>query len=368
MRRLDALIVKELFGPWAFGVAIFTVLIMAGTYLFKITEYIVGGAGASLVVELSLLLLPGIMAKTFPMAMLLAALLAFGRLSGDSEIVAMRATGASLPRMMLPVGLFGVAVAALAFAVNELLVPSAALRATALQERITAALSGTSWRTLSYPVYDRGVLKAMVGAQNFEIGSGRLQGAYVIAYDARREPSYVLFADRLVFTTEDDWKIEGPARLLSADGSHMVRLENGAWPTQVPRIKADPKAFVAATLRDLDALSMRQMHAQIETAKQNPTFDPAQIANLEYGYFNKIALPAAAIVYALVGAPLGIRSHRTSAASGFWLSVLIIFCYISLANLMNIFAQGGRIHASVASFTPLVIGLLVAGFAIWRKN
>ena len=30
MKRLDALVLKELFGPWAFGVAMFTVLIMAG--------------------------------------------------------------------------------------------------------------------------------------------------------------------------------------------------------------------------------------------------------------------------------------------------------------------------------------------------
>ena len=45
MSRIDKLVLQEIFGPWGFGVAIFTVLIMAGTYLFKITDYIVQGVG-----------------------------------------------------------------------------------------------------------------------------------------------------------------------------------------------------------------------------------------------------------------------------------------------------------------------------------
>ncbi len=111
MKRLDALITKELMGPWVFGVAIFTVLILAGTYLFRITDYFVKGVGFFTVAELTTLLLPGIMAKTFPMAVLLATLLSFGRLSSDSEIVAIKACGTSLMRVMYPVGMFGLIVA-----------------------------------------------------------------------------------------------------------------------------------------------------------------------------------------------------------------------------------------------------------------
>ncbi|MFN8218578.1 MAG: hypothetical protein U0S12_00390 [Fimbriimonadales bacterium] len=70
MKRLDRLIVGELAGPWVFGVGIFTVLIMAGTYLFKITDYIVQGISPATVLQLSVVLLPAIMVKTFAMAML----------------------------------------------------------------------------------------------------------------------------------------------------------------------------------------------------------------------------------------------------------------------------------------------------------
>ena len=143
MKRLDKLILQELFGPWIFGVAIFTVIIMAGTYLFKVTEYIVQGVSFTTVTELMFLTLPGIMAKTFPMAVLLSVLLAFGRLSGDSEIVAVRACGTSITRIMAPVAGFGLAVALLAFGVNELWVPGASFQASQIQIQIAKQLKGT---------------------------------------------------------------------------------------------------------------------------------------------------------------------------------------------------------------------------------
>jgi lipopolysaccharide export system permease protein len=69
-----------------------------------------------------------------------------------------------------------------------------------------------------------------------------------------------------------------------------------------------------------------------------------------------------------VGAPLGIRNHRTGAASGFWVSVIIIFAYMMTVNFMAQFALGGKIPPSVASFTPIVIGMIFAAYTIHRKN
>jgi len=124
MRHVDRLVIKELFGPWIFGVAIFSTLILAGSFLFELTRYIAQGANIMQVAQLAAMLTPGVVAKTFPMAVLLATLLAFGRLSGDSEIVALRAGGVSLPRIIAPVGVFGFLVSLLTVGFNELVVPA----------------------------------------------------------------------------------------------------------------------------------------------------------------------------------------------------------------------------------------------------
>jgi len=368
MRQLDRLVLKELVGPWLFGVAIFTVLIMAGTYLFRITDFLAQGVSLLLVGQLTMLLLPGVMAKTFSMAMLLATLLSFGRLSSDSEVVALRAAGASIGRIMVPVGVFGLIVAIVTFFFNERLVPQAALGATALQAELNKNIDARSFRAVVYTHVEEGKVKALVTAKDFSLRNQTLTGAVVVTYDKKDKPSYTLHANQLRFVNDRNWEMTDGGVLQSYDGRDHIILEGKTWPRQIEEQRFTPQDLLTASLRDLDSFSMAQMREQIERARQSPSVDPGQIANLEYGYYNKVALPLAAFVFGLVGAPLGIRNHRTGAAVGFWLSVIIIFGYMMLANAMAIVAKGGAVPAWLASFLPLVIGTAFAGVTISRRN
>src|SRR5262249_28066981 len=64
------------------------------------------GVPAAQVAQVFLLLLPAFLEVTVPMAMLLAILVAFGRLSADTEITAMRSSGVSLYQLIPPVATF----------------------------------------------------------------------------------------------------------------------------------------------------------------------------------------------------------------------------------------------------------------------
>ena len=109
-------------------------------------------------------------------------------------------------------------------------------------------------------------------------------------------------------------------------------------------------------------------HELIIKARQNPKVSRDQVANLEYGYWSKISVPFASLVFALVGAPLGIRNHRTGASTGFWMAVLIIFAYFLVTNMMSMQARGGAIPPWTAAFAPLLFGLIYAAVTIKRKN
>ncbi|MCE9559290.1 MAG: LptF/LptG family permease, partial [Armatimonadetes bacterium] len=364
----DRLVWGEILGPWLFGVAIFTVLIMAGSLLFKITEYSVKGAGSSYVTQLILLLLPGVMAKTFPMAVLLAALLSFGRLSGESEIIAMRAVGINLTRIMRPVAIFGFGVALLAFSFNELVVPWAALRATEVEEKIKQQIDGTQLRPTSYAMFDKsGHITSQIMAADFSFMEGTLTDATLATYDRTGKVTYILNAHKLKFKSEQEWEIKGEATLISSDGKSAITVD-GAWPTEIPKLEILPDEIKASKVKDLDAYSMRRMGELIIKARQNPKVSRDQVANLEYGYWSKISVPFASLVFALVGAPLGIRNHRTGASTGFWMAVLIIFAYFLVTNMMSMQARGGAIPPWTAAFAPLLFGLIYAAVTIKRKN
>ena len=93
-----------------------------------------------------------------------------------------------------------------------------------------------------------------------------------------------------------------------------------------------------------------------------------QYRNREYWLWNKFAVPLAAFVFGVLGAALGIRSHRAGTATGFALAVAIMFAYMTLANFMNVWAMGGVIPPYVASFTPIILGLGAALVIMWRRN
>lgn len=368
MKRIDRLLLEEIFGPWCFGVAMFSVLIFAGNYLFQISQFFVQGASPIKVVELTLLFLPGVIIKTFPMAILLAALLSFGRLSSDSEIIALRAAGVSMRQMMTPVAGFALAIAVAAFLLNELVVPPAALRALALRTEIATELKSSGMQELAASQSKDGKLSVLIAAGGFNLAARTLQKVTITAYDKSEKPSFTLTCPLLVYKGEKDWRIVGGGILNSEDGSVHVELKGDVWPPQVPEIKLTPQDLLRQDLKDLDALSLSQLREQIQQGRTDPHVSKKQLANLQYGFWNKFALPLAALVYGLLGAPLGIRNVRTGAATGFAVSVAIIFLYITLANLMNVYAMGGVIPAYVASFTPLLIGLVAAGVIIWRRN
>lgn len=370
MKRIDKLIATELLGPWLFGVGIFTVLIFAGTYLLRFTEYMTLGIEIGTVVKLTILTLPSVMSKTFSMAMLLAALLAFGRLSSDSEVVALRAAGASIGRIMLPVAGFGLCVAALNFWFDEQVVPFATAQAGILESDLKSMARTATAGATAVTVQDRDRL-LLIAATEVIVSTQTMLNAQITilkpeGLKKKIVPTATLYANKLVYRDRRNWKIEGGGRIVTPNG--VTQIEGDVWPTDIPNPDISIQDLLASKLKNADTMNMSEFATQIARLKRSPHPDTKQIANFEYMYYNKISVPLAALVFALVGAPLGIRHHRTGAATGFWLSVVIIFGYTMLANFMAVYAQGGKLPPYLASFTPLVIGLLFAIVTIHRKN
>ena len=107
LRLLDRYVLSELLYPFIFGIASFSSIFIASSMLYRITQYMTKyGASWDSVAWLFFYSLPEVINYTFPMSMLLASLMAFGKLSGSSEIIAMKSGGISYYRIVAP-GLYG---------------------------------------------------------------------------------------------------------------------------------------------------------------------------------------------------------------------------------------------------------------------
>ena len=121
---LDRFIVTQMANSFIFGVLVFSVLLVAGDLLFQIANLMIDkGVSLGVVARLFIYKLPEVVVMTLPMASLLSALLTFGRLSSQSEIVALRAAGISFRRIVKPVLAASVLVSLGAILLNETIVP-----------------------------------------------------------------------------------------------------------------------------------------------------------------------------------------------------------------------------------------------------
>jgi lipopolysaccharide export system permease protein len=368
MKKIDRLIIGELFGPWFFGVAMFTSLLLAATYLGRIADYVVQGLSVGTIIQITFLLVPPLLVQTFAMSTLLGALLAFGRLSGDSEIVALRAGGASIYRIILPVAFFSLGVAVLTFSLNDTLVPYATKKARSMTEIVAKEIKNRKSQPVFSVLTEGGTISAMIMAKDFNPAEGTLSGVTVKALSKSGDPTFYLEAEEMRYVSEKEWRVIGRARLFSADLLDVSDITGGIWPGQIPRINKNPEQLGQALVTDPNYYSTGELRALLAKSDIDHSLTKEDYRNREYWLWNKYAVPMAAFVFGVLGAALGIRSHRAGTATGFALAIAIMFAYMTLANFMNVWAMGGVIPPYVASFTPILLGLMAAIFVMWRRN
>lgn len=367
MKLIDRLILKELLPHFFFGVGLFTTLLFAGGYVFMLTEYAVHGIPLRQVIELTFLFLPQIAVKTLPMGLLLATLLGFGRFSSDWEITALRATGVSLRRIVRPVFWLGLGVSLGALLFNETAVPWATTRANFLKAEILKQLGRTGSQSFAFPQWREGRLDSyVIVAGGRDARTETLYQVTIVKF--REKPPYIpqvtAYSDKAIWRA-NRWQLFN-VRWRTPEGESGWFETGTLIPDQDIGIRRTPTQIEAA-LTEADAKSFRQLRAQIEQYQREQA-DPKIIRQLRVELYNKLALPLAGLIFALVGAPLGIRPQRTGPATGFALSIAIIFAYWVLARYLIIVGSGGVLHPALASFLPNLLGLLLAVWLLIRKE
>lgn len=367
MRLLDWLIVRELVPPLLFGVALFTTLVFAGGYVFMITEYAVKGIPLLLVIELAALYLPQIAVKTLPMGMLLATLLGFGRLSSDWEVTALRAVGVSVRRIVLPVFSLSLLVTVFAIGFNETLVPWATARASALRSEILKRLELTEQQAFGFPQFKEGRLDSyVIVAGGRDPRTQELYQVTILKYrtGSQREPEVVAYARRAEWGSENEWVLyDGWIR--SVEGQTLTFRVFRAEPRAQVRIERTP-VQIEALLTQVDERSFVQLRDQIAFYRQEGA-DEQVVRQLTVELYNKINVPLASVIFALMGTALGIRPQRSSPATGFALSVAIIFLYWVVARYLIILGRTAM-PPLLASSLPNLVGFALALWLLSRRE
>lgn len=367
---MDRYIVTEMLAPFAFGVAVFVALIMTIGSLFELVRYMVeNGMSLGTAFQIFILRMPGQVVYTFPMATLLATLQAFSRLSGDFEIIAMRACGVSITRLITPILLVGVLITGVTVALNEVVVPSASRSAAlTLFRALNSKEPDFKKDNFFYPQYEK--VKGEDGKDTERVTriiyattykGGVMNGVKVVDF-SENELSQIVAAERAEWNPEKQvWKFQnGTTYIIAADGSYR----------NIIRFK-EQNIYISNAFRDLanETRDPKEMNASELTRHiQNMRDSHQPINSLLVQLYQKISIPFTCISFAFVGCLLGIRPQRTSGALGLGLSVLIIFAYYVILSVCQALGQTGSIPPIIAAWLPNLITLGVGGTLLWRAS
>lgn len=352
---------QELAGPFGFGLSAFT-LIFAATQLLAIGR-LVSTEHAPLwaAIEIFLWNLPSETVFVIPMALLLGTLLAMQRLSGESEITAMKAGGITLARMVAPLLAAGLVMSIVTFVLQEVVAPYASEQVTAIENSaITHTSAFSQDLTVVAPLPGGG--KQITIATSYEPHTRALLHVTLVQYDKGNQPTQVVFADRADFTA-DKWTLNNVSLYrFNPDGTiltepHLAQQEValGENPTDIVKrlSQNDPETMSRTRIADI-----------VKSGQLTPT----ELRRYVTTYQEKLARPFACFVFTLLAVPFGIRVARGggSASLGFGLAVAIVFVYYIVMTIFSYIGEAFLVIAPVAAWMPNVIFTAIGAVRLRR--
>lgn len=361
MKILDRYILAEMIMPFIYGVAAFSILFMSVSSSELISNIVSLGAkgGCSLLIQYILASLPQVFVYTFPMAVLLATLMAFGTLSGNSEIVAMKAGGISFVRIGMPGVLLTLVISIVAFFMSEQILPDANYTATNIVMKQLIKESADEKQNLVFSNVEKDGTERRIFAKSLDEEQGVLRGVCIFYFNKHHRTREVYSAKAV--WENNKWFLDSP-RTYDFDEEQGIKYESKSESGVLP-IGENP-TDLSKRERKYSEMSRAALQKKIDLMKEvtRTCVDPEIVAEysklyhkFEVALCQRMSLPFSCLVFGLFGIPLGLRPQRTNTSIGLGLSLVFILFYYVLMTLGRSLGINGVVSPMLAAWLPNIV-------------
>jgi lipopolysaccharide export system permease protein len=358
---LHRYVFREILTPFLLGLGVFTFVLLLAR-LLKLIELVVNrGLPPTQILGLIGYLMPAFLEVTVPMAMLLAILIAFGRLSADAELVALRSSGLSLYQIVPPVAVFVLLCTILTAGLSMYARPwgNRNLKGSLFDIARTRATAG-----LKAQVFNDEFPGLVIYAEQIDSRTDQL--SHVLISDQRNPEQYNTIFAREGYMVSDRAAQTITLRLL-AGTIHTAGERTSDYHTDFESydVSLDLREALAGQVareNDPNELTLPELRAAIERRRAEGAVPAAALVE----YHRKFAIPFACVVFGMLGLPLGIEPARAVRSRGFAVSLGVIFTYYILQSTGQGLAERGSIPAWLGLWLPnIVFGAL--GVVLLRR-
>jgi len=360
LKKLDQYILKSLIETFIFGIVILASVLIASDAFLDVIRHI-SNFGINLKVALLIVILkiPGIVIFTLPMALLVSVILTYNRLNNNLEITAIRATGVSLYRLLLPALCIGIITSFLTLILNEVVVPKSNYQARNImlwaitQKNLPKENENFVFKELGKNNY----LRRLFFVEKYD--NNKMTGVIVI--DQSQENTTKIIQAKEVTSSQDRWTFNnGKVYTVSNDGDvtntstfQTIVLED---PVKVDLTRKDPRS------REMNFFQLAEVINQEQNSKGKVS------ATLMVKWYEKISIPITCIVVVLVGMPLALSPPRSRFNRGLGFSVAAIFLFYLIRALSISLGEINLVNPLLAAWIPNIVLLSLGLYLLHKKN
>jgi lipopolysaccharide export system permease protein len=349
---LDAYIMRELAGPFAFALAAVYVFWFANIFVLAADYLINKGAPPFLILRFLIARMPQATPFAFPFACLFGTLLAFGRLTADNELDAMRTSGISLFRICRTPIILGLAMWVVSFGVNERIAPAAVDLSTRTFYQIV-------YRTSTLPLEPHIFRSDPATGKTFYIDSvdadTHVMHNVMIFEQGHNSPFLNVTTAKTASIANGEIILQGAIQTRVLPNGTVQALTVSARDITVPLPLGDTgEKFLSQAYNDPYAMDAKTLADQIRFRKMTGA-GGGDLAELEITLAQKYALPFASFIAVFIALPLAVRFGKKGRTLGIALSVVVFFIYYIFNAVGAAFGKNGAISPWLAAWLPNAI-------------
>lgn len=356
---LDDYILRDFISYTGLILAAFVTLTLVFTFFEILGDVVKNKIPLITVGEYLLNVVPSMLYLMTPMSVLLAVLVTFGLLQKQNEITAMKATGISVYRLILPVMIVAIGISAALFFFDQFYLP----RTNKRQDQLWSAIKGRPAETYLRP--DR---KWIFGQHNtiyyyefYDPDQNRFGNISIFRFD----PKTFVITER-IFAARAHWEDElgrwvfeqGWRRELR--GAAIARFDQFDA-TTLPEVSEAPSYF-KKEVRQSQEMDYSELRQYIHDLQQSG-FD---VGRLRVQLHRKFAFPLITFVMAVLAVPFALTVGRRGALMGVAIAIAIAVVYWMTDGLFGAMGNVHQLPAALAAWAPDLIFGMIGGYLILK--
>lgn len=339
-RLLTRYVLAEMIPTFFLGVVVFVFILLMFQAL-RLTEFVlIHGVKLTTVIAMMGYLSTSFLPILFPMSLVFTVILTYGRLSADSEIVALRAIGLSMYSIATPAFLLSILVSILSLQTSFHIAPWGNRQFEIIVTKLGSMKPGV---TIKEGTFSEGFFDLVVYANKVDNKLGTLSEVFI--YDERdpKAPITVIAREGRIVTDADQ---PGHAASLKLYDGTMHRT-NDSRHTQINFSENELQLFdpvnASASSKSPQSMNLWEVRDALNSST-SPELPKEKRIELETEFHKRIAIGLACLVFGLIGVAMGtVTNRRNAKAGGAVVSIGIIVTYWILYVSSESLARNGTL-------------------------